>query len=212
VITANEPVEARISALPSMTPPDAMPPRDSMIVARQEGDGQGPKEAARPRATILLVDDQAPVLRATKRLLERDGFRVLDASSGAAALELLALHGSAIELLLSDIVMPEMTGLMLASKVRERAPGLPIVYVSGHFDDPEVRREIERGEARLLGKPFSRTGLQAIIEEALDDAASLRAGGSVSGPPTTPAIPQDHERSPLHGTSGGLPKDPSRWP
>ncbi|HSO36156.1 MAG TPA: ATP-binding protein, partial [Labilithrix sp.] len=135
---------------------------------------------AAPRGTVLLVDDQAPVLRATRRLLEREGFRVLAASSGAAALDLLAAHGAPVELVITDVVMPEMSGVVLAAEVRARQPGAPSVYVSGHFDDPGVRHDVDGGDARLLPKPFTLEGLRAVIGDALGVPSAARLSRPVA--------------------------------
>jgi signal transduction histidine kinase/CheY-like chemotaxis protein len=138
---------------PSAVPPTTAPP----AVRRDAG-----------RTTVLLVDDQTAILRATKRLLEREGFRVLDASSGAAALDLLTAQGDAVDVLVTDVVMPNMSGVALAAAVRARRPRVRIVYVSGHFDDPGVRRDVDGGGARLLPKPFTIEGLSLVIADTLD--------------------------------------------
>ncbi len=139
--------------------------RPEAAVALESSTVEAPRAA--PRRTVLLVDDQAPVLRVTKRLLEREGFSVLAASSGAAALDLLAAHGTPVDLVITDVVMPEMSGVVLAAAVRARQPGARIVYVSGHFQDPGVRHDVDGGDARLLPKPFTLEGLRAVIGDAL---------------------------------------------
>jgi signal transduction histidine kinase/ActR/RegA family two-component response regulator len=155
---------------PSSTP--APPPVPSGIVATPRGTPQGTPR----RATIVLVDDQAPVLRATKRLLERDGHVVLDAASGGAALGLLAQDTGKVTLLITDVVMPEMSGVELAARFREQHPGVPIIYVSGHFDEEAVRREVAGGGARLLAKPFTLDALRTTIRDALGDEPLARSG------------------------------------
>ena len=132
---------------------------------------------------LLLVDDQAPVLRATKRLLKREGYRVVEAESGEAALALLAASTEPINLLVTDVVMPGMGGVALVAAFRDRYPGIPVLYISGHFDEEGVRADLAAGRARLLGKPFSRDGLVAIVAEALASASSATSGaiGAVDG-------------------------------
>ena len=117
--------------------------------------------------TILVVDDQGMVLRSTKRLLAREGFRVLEATSGAAALEVLATHGDTVDLLVTDVAMPEMGGVALASRVRELRPQVPIVYMSGYFDDPAVVADVQAKRARLISKPFTREDLLSAVVDAL---------------------------------------------
>lgn len=119
---------------------------------------------------MLVVDDQELVLRSTRRLLRSAGFDVITASSGESALELIMSLGpdQAIDVLLTDIVMPKMSGVELASHVRTRSNcPMPIIYCSGHFDDPSVKEQIDAGLARFLPKPFSRDILVSTVTEAL---------------------------------------------
>jgi len=118
---------------------------------------------------VLLVDDQELVLRSTRRLLVSAGFDVITATSGDGALETLDSLGpdGRVHVLLTDIVMPKMSGVELAAQIRKRGGALPIVYCSGHFDDPAVREQIDEGLATFLSKPFSRELLLSTVNEAL---------------------------------------------
>ena len=87
------------------------------------------------------------------------------ASNGAAALEQLAAAEPPVEVLLTDVIMPEMTGVDLAAQVRVRQPGLPVVLMSGYID-PMVEVD-QLDEVTMLRKPFTAASLTAAIQEAL---------------------------------------------
>ncbi|KMO43551.1 histidine kinase [Methylobacterium tarhaniae] len=127
--------------------------------------------ALAPR-TVLVVDDDPLVLMNTAAMLEDLGHAVLEASSGAQALRLLREAGGRIDLMITDQVMPGMTGARLIDAVRSEAPGLPIVLASGFADLPEAGLS---GIVRLA-KPFE----QADLARAL--VASLRGEGPRSQP------------------------------
>ena len=83
---------------------------------------------------MLLVEDDDAVRRMAARRLESDGYHVTAASNGGAALELLAAAEPRMDVLLTDVIMPEMNGVKLAVQVRVRKPGLPVVLMSGCID------------------------------------------------------------------------------
>jgi CheY-like chemotaxis protein len=116
--------------------------------------------------TILVVEDQAATARITRILLESWGYRVLEANSGAEALEIFENHGNTITLLLTDVLMPEMSGLQLADALRGRKPGLRVVYMSGSCGE-----EIEHRGAAFLAKPFTPETLARMVRAALDRPA-----------------------------------------
>jgi PAS domain S-box-containing protein len=138
--------------------------------------GEEPADAltSRPRVRggserILLVEDDAPVRRLARLTLERAGYDVLEASSGVEALGLWAEHHASIELLLTDVVMPEgVRGLDLAAELRTGAPELTVVFTSGYS------AEIARGDLarhhghEFLQKPFSPRQLLETVRRALD--------------------------------------------
>ncbi len=120
------------------------------------------------RQTILLVDDDPHVLRVTRLMLERSEYSVLAANSGAEALELVAGHEGPIDLLLTDILMPKITGPQLADRLRALRPGIPVLFASGYAEPPpEEEASLEAG-ARVLIKPFSIRALIEAIEDALE--------------------------------------------
>ncbi|MDY3563556.1 response regulator [Gemmata sp. JC673] len=118
--------------------------------------------------TVLVVDDDPGVRRVVTLLLSQKGYAVLDAGSGAEALELLAAANRPIHLLLTDVVMPGMSGGVLAERVRALRPGARVLFVSGYSEDALVERGLAQATATLLAKPFTATSLTRAVREALD--------------------------------------------
>jgi two-component system cell cycle sensor histidine kinase/response regulator CckA len=119
--------------------------------------------------TILLVEDEAMVRAVAERALTRQGYRVLTAANGEEALELLdatGKDGEAIDLLISDVVMPMMDGPTLVRHARERFPDLPILFMSGYAEE-QLRRSIDLDRVAFLPKPFSVQQLGTAARDAL---------------------------------------------
>jgi two-component system, cell cycle sensor histidine kinase and response regulator CckA len=135
----------------------------------------GPHLQAVPRGTeaILLVEDDDAVRRSTTKLLGALGYRVEAACNGVEALE--RWDRLDVDLVLTDLSMPIMGGAELAKRLRERAPDLPIVFMSGNLDVDELREQIEHGRARFLQKPVSLRELAQTTREALDAAGARGA-------------------------------------
>lgn len=110
------------------------------------------------RRTVLVVDDDAIMLQVIERILRKENYDLLQASSGAAALDLLA-RGQAIDLLITDVSMPEMSGRQLAERVRELFPGLPVLFQTGFSDLLFDDRPDLGDHAAFLEKPFTARGL-----------------------------------------------------
>jgi signal transduction histidine kinase/ActR/RegA family two-component response regulator len=146
--------------------PCSSPPEPAVLVAPR---------VKTTRATVLVVDDQVPVLRATRRLLERDGLDVLTASSGADALALMATQGAQIDALVTDVVMPGMNGAELTRRARVLRPDLPVVFMTGHIDDRALKQVIDGWGGRILVKPFSRAALASAVADALEAASTTAA-------------------------------------
>ena len=118
---------------------------------------------------ILLVEDDAPVRRLARLTLERAGYDVLEASSGVEALGLWAEHRASIELLLTDVVMPEgVRGLDLAAELRTGAPELKVVFTSGYSAEIARGDLAQHGGHEFLQKPFSPRQLLETVRRALD--------------------------------------------
>jgi two-component system cell cycle sensor histidine kinase/response regulator CckA len=111
----------------------------------------------------LIVDDDSGVRHLMARLLRLEGFRVLTAESGAQAIKLFERYGATIRLLLTDVVMPQMSGPELVAYVLRVRPELPVLYVSGYCSGYEEAM----GRTPWVSKPFSFVELMAGIEQAL---------------------------------------------
>jgi signal transduction histidine kinase len=115
-------------------------------------------------ATILLVEDEDAVRRMAAHVLRQHGYQVLAAADASEALEHWRTRRADIDLLLTDIVMPGMAGNVLAGQLQADVPPLPVVYMSGYTDEPEVQAAISGGRAAFLAKPFTPAELLQAIE------------------------------------------------
>ena len=121
--------------------------------------------------TILLVEDEDALRSLAVRILEPAGYTVLAAGLPSEAIELAAHHGDGVNLLLTDLVMPEMSGAKLAAQLSSARPGLRVIYTSGYVARPG---ELPEGAA-FIGKPYTRAQLLAAIGAALGPPAGTRA-------------------------------------
>ena len=117
--------------------------------------------------TVLLVEDEEPVRSITTRLLETLGYRVIEAENGQEALRLFHACREKVDLLLTDVVMPDLSGREVAEALRAQDPNLPVLYQSGYTDDTIVRRGIFREEVAFLKKPFTLDVLARKVREVL---------------------------------------------
>ncbi len=122
--------------------------------------------------TVLLVEDADALRDLTRRILAEAGYTVLEARNGVQAVRIVARQGP-IDLLVSDIVMPGMSGRDLALRLRDKDPELPIVFMSGYSDDALLGGDFTT--TRLLPKPFDAELLLRAVREELDRAVSARA-------------------------------------
>lgn len=123
--------------------------------------------------TVLLVEDEPVVRDLATYVLRRQGYTVLEAASGQEALSLAQKHGTAINLLLTDIVMPHMSGKELAARLRSRYPGLRFLFTSGYADEVMDRRDALTSGADFMQKPFSPTTLAHRVRDVLDYKEAL---------------------------------------
>ncbi|HEU5466641.1 MAG TPA: PAS domain S-box protein [Gemmatimonadales bacterium] len=123
-----------------------------------------------PSAHILLAEDEPRVRLLTQRVLEARGYRVLAATDGQVALELASDPALKLDLLVTDVVMPGMSGPDLARRLRESRPGLPVVYMSGYADQGLAHEAAATGGA-FLSKPFETETLERLVQSALERRA-----------------------------------------
>ena len=128
---------------------------------------------------VYLVDDNDGFRDSTSWLLETAGFEVESFASGPAFLEAYAgrRHGDASECLVSDIRMPEMSGLQLQDELKRRGIDLPLVFVTAHGDVPLAVEAMRKGASNFLEKPFSEDALVEALRTALAHARNRGSGG-----------------------------------
>jgi PAS domain S-box-containing protein len=118
--------------------------------------------------TVLVVEDTAAVLNVTVTVLRRHGYTVLAANSGRAALARLEEHGGDIDLLLTDVVMPDMNGKELAAQVSARVPTVKVLFMSGHDGSVVADHGVLDEHVALIVKPFSIQALAMRVRRLLD--------------------------------------------
>jgi two-component system cell cycle sensor histidine kinase/response regulator CckA len=119
------------------------------------------------RETILLVEDEDSVRRFTRLALERHGFQVIEAASPEQALALVANTDQTIALVVTDVVMPQLSGPELAEKLRKLRPEMPVLYMSGYPATMVMQGSPVDSSMRLLPKPFTTADLLTNIEAIL---------------------------------------------
>jgi PAS domain S-box-containing protein len=155
--------------LPLVDQPDTAPAEPGPPVAAPGGNGQ----------TILVVEDEPALGKAIARILDANGYRAQYAQSPAEALELHAANGC--DLLLTDVVMPELSGPQVAELLQRRDPDLPVVYMSGYTDGLlDAARLLEQGTV-VIEKPFTAHVLLTRIQEHLPDSPAL-TGQDIGAP------------------------------
>jgi two-component system, cell cycle sensor histidine kinase and response regulator CckA len=126
--------------------------------------GATPSAAARTE-TLLLVDDEPAVRRTVAKLLERAGFRVLQAASGREALDLLSSAPTTVDALVTDVRMPDMSGVELVETMTERQIDIPVLFISGQIDDPIPVDWHSDKPRSFLRKPFQGDELSTKVRE-----------------------------------------------
>ncbi|HJQ18787.1 MAG TPA: PAS domain-containing protein [Gemmatimonadaceae bacterium] len=128
--------------------------------------------------TVLLVEDEDSVRKLARRVLETQGYTVLEAINGEDALRIASDYAGVIDLLLSDVVMPELGGRMLAERLTASRPDTEVLFMSGYTDDDILRRGLlERGQ-RLIQKPFTAATLAHEVRSVLDAKRHRRSSVS----------------------------------
>jgi DNA-binding NtrC family response regulator len=132
------------------------------------------KSLSKGSETLLLVDDEEDVRKLMLAVLQSNGYEVLEANTGLTALATYQKNSHKIDLVVTDIVMPQMTGVELGRLLAERAPGLKILFISGYRDNPLVA-SLGQAPRDFLFKPFTPDALLAKVREVLDAEAEPRA-------------------------------------
>ncbi len=128
--------------------------------------------AARGSETVLLVEDEELVRQFARSALEQAGYKVIEAANGQEALGRIQDPGTHVDLVLTDVVMPEMGGRELGEQLGRLRPALPVLYLTGYAEETTPREEAPPPGAVCLRKPFRPQELTAKIREALDKAAA----------------------------------------
>jgi CheY-like chemotaxis protein len=134
-----------------------------------------PEPAPAPRACpgaerVLLVEDEDAVRELAREILESAGYTVVTAPNGREAVVTFGDHEGAFDLLLTDLVMPQMDGRRLAERLHERRPELRVLYMSGYADQAVVRHALLDPALAFLQKPFTVSSLTRRVREVLDSA------------------------------------------
>lgn len=133
-------------------------------------------ESEHGQETILLVEDEPNVRLLTREYLQRQGYTVLEAASGAAAIEIVMAYARPIHVLLTDVIMPEMNGRQLANRISSLRPDIKVLYMSGYAEDV-VGDKLDE-EITLLQKPFNLVALKHKIKEVLASTRTQKASVS----------------------------------
>jgi PAS domain S-box-containing protein len=128
----------------------------------------GLPRADRGQETILLVEDETNLRRLARQYLETQGYKILEAEDGAAALQIVEGHKGTIDLLLTDVVMPGMNGRELAVAITAELPGIRVLYMSGYTENAIGHNGTLYAGINLLQKPFSLPALKDKVREVLD--------------------------------------------
>ena len=121
--------------------------------------------------TILLIEDDDGVRELAARILEENGYRVLAGASARQALALWGRHQSSIDLLVTDLVLPDLDGQELAGRLRRERPGLPVLAMSGYTETASLRADPLRSAMSFIAKPFTAEELGRKVRQTLDAAS-----------------------------------------
>ena len=131
------------------------------------------RNALRGTETILLVEDEDVVRGLTRQILIQAGYNVLDARSGDEAIRLCHAHAGSIDLLLTDVVMPEISGKEVADRLLELRPTIRVLFMSGYTDEAIVQHGVLDANVKFLQKPFTWVALTRKVREVLNRKTSL---------------------------------------
>jgi PAS domain S-box-containing protein len=158
---------------------------------------EGPGAPTAGAETVLLVEDAARVREVVREILEMTGYHILEARHGAEALEISQRYEGPIHLMVTDVVMPQMSGREVAQRLAPLRPDMRVLYMSGYTDDAIVRHGVLEAGTAFLSKPFTPDALAAKVREVLDTPSPADGGAPArgAGQPLPP-------RGPAHVTAG----------
>jgi len=130
---------------------------------------------ARGSETVLLVEDEDLVRGLARRVLQQQGYEVLEAPEAPVALALCSRHAGRIDLLLTDVVMPKMSGRQLATELAPLRPEMRVLYTSGYNEEAIGRRGVTDLGGAFLSKPFTPAALVRKVREVLDQPLEIRS-------------------------------------
>ena len=143
------------------TCPRSSEPAEALVRAA-EGDSAAPATE-----TILLVEDEPQVRSLTRTMLARLGYRVLEAESADEALSIASKYEGPLDLLLTDLVMPRMSGTDLARQMQTARPGIRVLYMSGYTDNGVIGQGMLTADTPFIQKPFTSATLSRKVREVL---------------------------------------------
>jgi CheY-like chemotaxis protein len=144
--------------------------KQTSSASAEKSEAHGLERTPRGAETILLVEDEATVRTLAKKILSQKGYRVLEASDGAIALRLAAAHVGEIDLVLTDVAMPNLGGRGMVEELRELSPGIRVLFMSGYPKEEIFRDKGSDNRVPYLQKPFTGETLFSEVRSALDNA------------------------------------------
>jgi two-component system cell cycle sensor histidine kinase/response regulator CckA len=143
-------------------------PAATMLGTKPPSKAEEPTDLTGNSAVVLLVEDEEAVRRGGKRMLETRGYTVHEAGSGVEALDIMEELNGAVDIVVSDVVMPEMDGPTLLREIRKNYPDLKFIFVSGYAEDAFAKNLPADAKFGFLPKPFSLKQLAVAVREMLD--------------------------------------------
>jgi CheY-like chemotaxis protein len=146
-----------------------LPAAEDRVAARV----QLPVAPSAPRGlgeTVVIAEDEDALRVLLGRVLAGSGYQVISGRNGAEALEAVRARGGRVDLLLADLVMPRMSGAELAAALSGEQPGLKVLYMTGHTDDPALLGGVDVGAIELIQKPFTSEALLGLVRRLLGPA------------------------------------------
>jgi two-component system, cell cycle sensor histidine kinase and response regulator CckA len=140
---------------------DALEPTGPVVVSRSQAGGS---------ETVLLVEDEESVRQLVRETLESKGYKVLEADNGAAALQIVSDYSGKIDILITDVVMPGMSGRELSARLCASCPQTKVLYLSGYTEDAIVHEGVVDPDTAFLQKPFTLQTLSRKVREVLGES------------------------------------------